>query len=329
MTVKLWRAINTGLRDAMRADESVVLLGEDVGNPGGPYGLTRGLQQEFGPSRVRDTPISESALTGCAIGAAMLGLRPIVEIMFLDFMTLALDQLVNNAAKYRLYHRPDREGGQKSLPMVVRTLYGGRASMGPQHSQSLESWLCHIPGLKVAFPASAQEAYGVLRDAVADPDPVVVIEPISGLTGRWEFDPNAYRPGSMAPGKSRVVRSGNSVTVVSYGLTVSLCEEAIAESGVDAELIDLYWLQPWDVETVKASVERTSRLLIVHDATENLGMGAEIAAKIGREAFWYLDAPIERVGASFAPIPVRKRDWEKVLPTKERIVSALREVGGS
>ncbi|MFC6854455.1 alpha-ketoacid dehydrogenase subunit beta [Marivibrio halodurans] len=326
MTAKLWHAINTALRHSMTADPRVVLLGEDVGAPGGPYGLTRGLLDEFGAARVRDTPISEGALSGCAVGAAMSGLRPIVEIMFFDFMTLALDQLVNNAAKYSFYQGGDGARDRRSLPLVVRTLYGGRASMGPQHSQSLESWLCHVPGLKVAFPASAQEAYGVLRAAVDDPDPVIVIEPIAGLTRESDFDADAYRPGDMAPGKSRTVLSGNSVTVVSYGPAVDLCSEAIRTMGVDAELIDLVWLQPWDIEAVRASVERTNRLVIVHDAAENQGVGAEIAARIGRDAFWYLDAPITRVGARFSPIPVRKRDWSDVLPTKERIISAIREV---
>lgn len=324
MNVKFWHAVNNALKDAMTADPSVVLFGQDVAGPGGPYGLTRGLQQAFGASRVRDTPISEGALMGCAVGSAMLGLKPVVEIMFLDFIALALDQIANNAAKYSFY-LPKRGGKPASLPLVVRTLYGGRASMGPQHSQALEAWLCHMPGIKVAFPSSPDAAYAVLRSAIDDPDPVVVIEPIAGLTRTGELETAAWKPGDMAPGSSRLVRKGEKVTVVSYGLTVSLCEEAIEASGVDAELIDLCWLQPWDFDAVKASLEKTTRLVIVHDAVEAGGVGAEIAARIGREAFWYLDAPIARVGASFSPIPVRKRDWSHILPTAERIAAAIEE----
>lgn len=324
MNVKLWQGVNNALRDAMAADDTVVVFGQDVAVPGGPYGLTRGLLQEFGPARVRDAPISEAAIAGCGIGAAMLGMRPVIEIMFFDFITLALDQLVNNAAKYRFYV-PDGDE-HSALPLVVRTLYGGRANMGPQHSQSLEAWLCHVPGLKVAFASTPQSAYGVLRAAIEDPDPVIVIESIAMLTQRGEFEPGAYRADEFAPGKSRQVRSGSKMTVVSYGPAVRLCEEALDRTGVDADLIDLMWLQPWDQATVRASLERTNRLLIVHDAAEQFGLGAEIAARMGQDAFWHLDAPIMRVGAHFTPIPVRRRDWSDVLPTVDRIAAAIQEI---
>lgn len=321
MRARLWRGINEAQRGAMRRDASVVLFGQDVGGPGGPYGLTRGLLAEFGPQRVRDAPISEAAITGCAVGAAMLGLRPIVEIMFLDFIGLALDQLVNNGAKYRFYMT---ETPPPPLPLVVRTLYGGRANMGPQHSQSLEAWLCHVPGLKVAFPSTPQCAYDVLSAAVADDDPVIVIEPIALLTAEGELETSGDTHAG-APGTSRRVRSGDRVTVVSYGPAVALCEEAIDRTGVDADLIDLRWLQPWDFKTVVDSVERTTRLVIVHDAVEAFGLGAEIAARVGREGFWYLDAPIVRVGAHFSPIPVRRRDWSRILPDVDRVTAAIRE----
>jgi acetoin:2,6-dichlorophenolindophenol oxidoreductase subunit beta len=321
---KLWRAINAAQHDAMQCDTSVVLFGQDVGGPGGPYGLTRGLQAEFGPSRVRDAPISEIAIAGCAVGAAMLGLRPIVEIMFLDFIGLALDQLVNNGAKYRFYMT---ETPPPPLPLVVRTLYGGRANMGPQHSQSLEAWLCHVPGLKVAFPSTPQCAYDVLRAAVADDEPVVVIEPIALLANEGGLD-TGNGPAAGAPGISRKVRSGGSLTIVSYGPAVALCEEAIDRTGVDADLIDLRWLQPWDFASVMESVERTTRLVIVHDAVEPFGLGAEIAARVGHEGFWFLDAPIVRVGARFSAIPVRRRDWSQILPDAERVAAAIREVLG-
>lgn len=328
MKAKLWQALNTALRDAMQADSSVVLFGEDVGQPGGPYGLTRGLLQEFGSLRVRDAPISEAALAGCAIGAAMLGLRPVVEIMFLDFITLALDQIVSNAAKYRFYLPGTSPDEQSSLPMVVCTLYGGRASMGPQHSQGLEAWLCHVPGLKVAFPSTPQSAYGVLRTAIDDPDPVVVIQSIALLSATGAFAASDYRPAEAVPGMSRLVRAGRDITIVSYGPAIACCQEAIVLTGADAELIDLCWLQPWDKAAVAASVARTSRLLIVHDAVESFGVGAEIAAYMGQAEFWNLDAPITRVGAEFSPVPVRQRDWSRVLPSTDRIAAAIKQVVG-
>lgn len=228
--VKLWRAVNMALHDAMAADDRVVVIGQDVAAPGGPYGLTRDLLQRFGAQRVRDTPISEAAIMACGVGAAMAGLRPVVEIMFLDFMTLAIDQLVNQAAKFSFFE-PGR-----GLPLVVHTLYGGRANMGAQHSQALEAWLCHVPGLKVAFPSTAQDAYEVLRDAIEDPDPVVVIEPIALLRSEGELEMNRAKGGST--GKARLVRSGGAATVVSWGNGVSVCEEAIASLGAAVDLID-------------------------------------------------------------------------------------------
>lgn len=328
MNVKLWKALNTALGDAMRADPRVVLFGEDVGGPGGPYGISRGLLKEFGPLRVRDAPISEAALAGCAVGAAMLGLRPVVEIMFLDFIPLALDQIVNNAAKYAFYAPGDGTGMRRSLPMVVCTLSGGRANMGPQHSQGLEAWLCHVPGIKVAYPSTPQSAYQVLRTAVDDPEPVVLIHSIAQLA---EFGELAAMPEQqrLAPGTSRPVRSGRDVTVVSYGPAVALCEEAIRRAGVDADLIDLVWLQPWDKAAIESSVARTSRLVIVHDAVEPFGVGAEIAAFLGRTSFWNLDGPITRVGARFSPLPVRKRDWVHILPDVDRVVAAIKDVVGT
>jgi pyruvate dehydrogenase E1 component beta subunit len=319
---KTWRAINSALRDAMREDKSVIVFGQDVAGPGGPYGLTRGLMDEFGDGRVRDAPISEAAIAGCAIGASMMGLRPVVEIMFLDFIGLALDQLVNNAAKYRFYLQ-DADGSAPPLPIVIHTLYGGRASMGPQHSQSLEAWLCHVPGLQVAFPSTPQDAYGVLRTALTLDEPVIVIESISQLADEDDLD---VTMGAVAPGNSRTVRSGRRLTVVSYGPSVRSCEEAIASTGVDAELIDLRWLSPWDADAVCTSVAKTSRLVIVHDAVEQAGFGAEIAATVAKDAFWALDYPIVRVGAQFSPIPVRRRDWARVLPSVDRVAQVLTEV---
>lgn len=316
--VKLWRAVNMALEDAMSADEKVILLGQDVAKPGGPYGMTRRLVDRFGDERVRDAPISEAALMGCAIGAAMSGQRPIVEIMFFDFMSLALDQLVNQAAKYRWYLGDDAP----ALPLLVHTLYGGRASMGPQHSQSLEAWLCHVPGLKVAFPSTPQDAYAILRAAIDDPDPVVVVEGIDLLRSTGPVDRAIAAP----VGTSRLVRQGDALTVVAWGPTVAVCATALERCGIDADLIDLRWLQPWDEEAVRASVRRTSRLLVVHDATTRGGWGAEIVASVTSGELWWLDAPPLRVGTASSPVPVRRVDWEQVLPSVARVEAAIREL---
>lgn len=319
MRVKFWQAINRALRDSMAEDERVLVLGEDVGTPGGTFGLTRGLMEDFGPDRVRDTPISEAALVACGIGAAMMGLRPVVEIMFLDFVTLCMDQLVNQAAKYRFFTQ-----GQASLPLVIHTLYGGRANFGPQHSQSLETWLCHVPGLKVAFPSTPQDAYGVLRAAIADPDPVVVITSIALLRQLDELDTSAMT--GFEAGTARLVGRGDQLTIVSYGPALQVCEQALAELGVEADLIDLRWLHPWNKRLVRESVQRTSRLLVVHDAVETGGWGAEIVAHITAEEFWSLDVPPLRVGAHPSPIPVARKDWEPLLPNVDRVKSTILEL---
>lgn len=316
--LKLWRAANQALHDALEADERVVVLGQDVAGPGGPYGLTRGLLQRFGGERVRDAPIAEGALLACGVGAAMAGLRPVVEIMFMDFVTLAMDQLVNQAAKFRFFNPSE------TLPLVVHTLYGGRASMGAQHSQALEAWLCHVPGLKVAFPSTPQDAYDILRDAIDDPGPVVIIESIALLRSEGEVDP--LRSRAPKQGAARLVRSGRAATVVSWGPSVGVCEDAIAHVGTEVDLIDLRWLRPWDLDLVLSSFRRTGRLLVVHDAVEEGGYGAEIVATVTKEAFWSLDAPPTRVAAPARPIPVRSADWRDVLPSVERVAGALAEL---
>lgn len=320
--VKLWRAVNMALRDAMREDERVIVLGQDVGRPGGPFGLTRGLRDEFGPGRVRDTPIAEAALVGCGVGAAMLGLRPVVEVMYLDFLTLGSDQLVNQAAKHRFFNL-DRP----SLPLVIHTLYGGRANFGAQHSQSLEAWLCHVPGLKVAFPSTPQDAYEVLRAAISDEDPVVVINSIALLREVGEFDLSRRRTNQI--GRARLVQRGDQATVVAYGPAVALCQAAIGELGMRADLIDLKWLNPWDTELILDSLRRSGRLLVVHDAVEPGGWGAEIVARITAEGFWFLDAAPLRVGARPSPIPVARKDWQQILPSLDDIKTGLLELVGT
>jgi pyruvate/2-oxoglutarate/acetoin dehydrogenase E1 component len=319
MRVKLWKAINTALAEAMREDERVVVFGQDVAGPGGPFGMTRGLLEEFGPLRIRDAPISEAALVACGTGAAMMGLHPVVEIMYLDFLTLGMDQLVNQAAKYLFFNLD-----VAALPLVIHTLYGGRANYGAQHSQSLEAWLCHVPGLKVGFPSTPQDAYEVLRAAIADEGPVVVIQSIALLRQEGDLDTGSKTDWGI--GRARLVRQGNQLTVVSYGPAMQVCQEAIAAVGVDADLIDLRWLQPWDEQLVRASVQKTARLLVVHDAVEPGGWGAELVARIAAEEFWALDAPPLRIGAHASPIPIARRDWSQVLPNVERVAAGIRHV---
>lgn len=316
----MWQAINRAIHDEMREREEVVILGQDVAAPGGPYGLTRGLLEMFGPNRVRDTPISEAAITAAGIGAAMMGLRPIVEVMFFDFIGLAIDQIVNQAAKLRFY-LPEAQ-----MPLVIQTLYGGRASMGPQHSQSLESWFCHVPGLKVAFPSTPQDAYDVLRLAVADDDPVIVVHSIANLRTRGELDTPTPRSPMHEVGLSRLVESGEDVTVVSYGPALAICEEALHYTDASVELIDLRWLQPWDAVAVGDSVARTSRLLIVHDAVRPGGWGAEIAAQTLEEHFWDMDVPPLRIAGDFSAVPVQSRDWESQLPTPAEVGAAIEKL---
>ncbi|MCL4764948.1 MAG: alpha-ketoacid dehydrogenase subunit beta [Hyphomicrobiaceae bacterium] len=319
--VRFGQAINRALADAMEGDPDVVLFGEDVAAAGGPFGVTRGLLDRFGPERVRDTPISEAAIVGAAVGAAMSGLKPVVEIMFMDFATLAMDALVNQAAKARFMF-----GGQFSLPMVVRMPHGGGISAGPQHSQCLEAWLAHVPGLKVVCPATIPDAYALTRAAIADPDPVVVVENKSLYSVKGEL-PDA--PPAVAIGKAATVRHGRDATIVTYGAMAPMAVEAaaaLAREGIETEIIDLRSLQPWDEAAVLASLARTHRLVIVHEAVEAFGPGAEIAARMADAGFDELDGPIVRVGAPFMPPPFAKNLEERYRPDAERIIAAVRRV---
>lgn len=315
------RAINQALADAMAADESVIVLGEDVAAAGGPFGVTRGLLDSFGPERVRDTPISEATLVNAAVGAALSGLRPVVEIMFMDFVALAMDGVVNQAAKARFMF-----GGQTSVPLVLRTPHGGGLSAGPQHSQCLEAWFAHVPGLKVVCPATAADAYGLLRTAIADPDPVIFVEN-KALYARKENVSGDLEP--VPIGKARVVREGSDVTIVTYGATVATALEAattLAADSIEAEIVDLRSLQPWDEEAVLASLSRTHRLVVLHEAVEAFGVGAEIAARMADIGFDELDAPIVRVGAPFMPVPFAKSLEDSYRPDAGRVVAAVRRV---
>lgn len=315
------RAVNQALNDAMAADESVILLGEDVAAAGGPFGVTRGLLDSFGAARVRDTPISEATLVSAGVGAALGGLKPVVEIMFMDFVALAMDGLVNQAAKARFMF-----GGQCSVPLVLRTPHGGGLSAGPQHSQCLEAWFAHVPGLKVVCPATAADAYGLLRSAIEDPDPVIFVEH-KGLYARKEEVPDRLE--SVPLGKARTARPGRDLTIVSYGAAVATAlaaAEQLAGESVEAEVIDLRSLQPWDEAAVLASLARTHRLVVLHEAVEAFGIGAEIAARMADVGFDELDGPIVRVGAPFMPVPFAKPLEEAYQPAAERVVAAARQV---
>ena len=312
------KAINAALAQAMREDERVIVIGEDVAE-GGPYLATEGLADEFGRERVRNTPISEGAVCGIAVGAAQAGLKPVVEIMFIDFITLALDQLVNQAAKAHFM-----SGGQLSVPMVLRTQGGAGGRAGAQHSQSLEAWLTHIPGLKVVMPATAADAAGLLRAAIADPNPVVFVENKSLYFRR---EPVADAPEPIPLGTAQIRRRGRDVTIVALSRLVGEALSAadrLAAEGIEAEVIDPRTLVPLDIETIAASVRRTGRAVVAHEAVRMGGFGAELAAQLQAAAFDYLDAPIQRVGAPFTPVPLSPPLEDGYRPQSEDVYAAAR-----
>ena len=317
-TMNLIQAVNDALRIRMREDERVIVLGEDVAE-GGPYLVTAGLAEEFGRKRVRNTPISEGAVCGVAVGAAQSGLRPVVEIMFIDFITLALDQLVNQAAKAHFM-----SGGQLSVPLVLRTQGGAGQRNGAQHSQSLEAWLTHVPGLKVVMPSGAADAAGLLSSAIADANPVVFVENKS-LYFRREPVPDPPEP--IARGRARTVRRGQDVTIVALSRMVHDALEAaerLSSEGVEAEVIDPRTLVPLDLETLTRSVTRTGRAVVAHEAVAAGGFGAELAAQLQAAAFDYLEAPIQRVGAPYTPVPVSPPLEDAYRPGAAEIVRAVR-----
>jgi acetoin:2,6-dichlorophenolindophenol oxidoreductase subunit beta len=316
------QALKDAMCEEMRRDPRVFLLGEDVGLYGGAFGVTRGMIEEFGPERVRDTPISEAAITGAAVGAAMTGMRPIVEIMFSDFITIAMDQLVNQAAKARYQF-----GGQTSVPMVLRTPEGSGTGAAAQHSQSIEAWILNVPGLKVVAPSTPADAKGLLKASIRDPNPVVFLE-----------QKLLYRTKGEVPGGEHIVplgvadvkREGKDLTIVTYGRMVSRCLEVangLAAEGIDAEVVDLRSLRPLDSGLIVDSAKKTGHVLIVHEACTFGGFGGEITAIIvDSEAFVYLDAPVRRVGGLEVPIPYNKGLEAAAVPTAERIAAAARSL---
>jgi pyruvate dehydrogenase E1 component beta subunit len=310
------KAINAALAGAMDSDERVIVFGEDVAE-GGPYTATEGLAEKFGRQRVLNTPISEGAVCGVAIGAAQAGLRPVVEIMYIDFLTLALDQLVNQAAKAHFM-----SGGQLTVPLVLRTQGGSGSRSGAQHSQSLEAWLAHVPGLKVAMPSCAADAAGLLLSAIADPNPVVIVENKS-LYFRREL---VSDPPELVPlGRARIVRAGRDLTIIATSRMVGEAldvAQRLAVEGIEAEVIDPRTLVPLDIGTLAESVRRTGRAVIAHEAVTAGGFGAELCACVQTAAFECLEAPIERVGAPFTPVPVSPPLEDAHRPGAEQIHAA-------
>jgi 2-oxoisovalerate dehydrogenase E1 component len=297
-----------------------VVAGVDVGAGGNVFGLTRGLHDRW-PERVRDTPISETAVMGLGVGASMAGLRPVVELMYLDFIGVCFDQLLNQAAKLRFM-----TGGHAQLPLVVRTQFGAGRSSGSQHSQSLEAILAHVPGLTVVMPSTPADTYGLLRAAIRDPNPVVFIE------NRLLYGRKGPRPPAdhLVPlGRAAVVREGTAATVVSMSRmlleTVAVADDLAAE-GIAAEVIDLRTIAPLDLDTVLRSVEKTGRLLVVHEAVRDFGIGAEVAATVAEKAFWHLDAPVARVGGPSSPVPYAPNLEHAWLPDRAAIRDAIVEL---
>jgi 2-oxoisovalerate dehydrogenase E1 component len=313
-------AVRAALEAELGADERVFIAGVDVGEGGNVFGLTRGLRERFG-DRVRDTPISETAIVGLAVGAAMAGMRPVVEVMYLDFLGVCLDQLLNQAAKL-----PFMTGGAAEMGLTVRTQFGAGRSSGSQHSQSLEALLAHIPGLSVVMPSTPADTYGLLRAAIQDPNPVVFIENrlLYGMKGPMPPDDH------LVPlGRSVVVRPGSDVTVVSVSRMVHealAAAEELAREGISVEVIDLRTVAPLDLGPVLDSLHKTSRILIAHEAVVPFGIGAEIAARVAREGFWDLDAPIERVGAAATPPPYAPELERAWLPGRTEIAEAVRKL---
>jgi acetoin:2,6-dichlorophenolindophenol oxidoreductase subunit beta len=309
-------ALNEGMARAIEEDERVVLIGIDVGAGGGIFRVTKGLHERFGSDRVLDAPISEMGYVGAAVGAAMTGLRPIVEIMFMDFVGVCMDPILNQAAKLRYM-----TAGALEIPVVFRMQTGAGKSAGAQHSQSLEAWFAHVPGLEVVMPATVADARDLLLASVRDPNPVVFVENrrLYATRGDLEADP-------LPLGKARVARAGEQVTVLAWGQMLGRCLQAAEEGPASLEVVDLRSLVPLDLETVVESVRRTGRLLIVHEAVQDFGAGAEIAARVGERLFDELRTPVRRLGAPAVPMPFSPELERALLPSSKAIAAAAQEL---
>jgi acetoin:2,6-dichlorophenolindophenol oxidoreductase subunit beta len=316
-------AVRDALSRAMREDEDVFIMGEDIAEMGGSMGVTHGMLAEFGPERVRNSPISEMAIVGAGIGAAMQGMRPVVEIMYEDFLTLACEQLVNQAAKHRYM-----SGGQLKVPLTIRTQGGAGWSPGAQHAQQLEAWFVHIPGLKVVFASTPSDVRGLLWSAIYDDNPVVFFEHRT-LYGLKESVPDELEP--IPLGRARIHREGDDVTVVATGRLVHeavSAAEMAAGDGISVEVVDPRTLQPLDEDTIVGSVKKTNRCVVAHEAVTRMGFGAEIAAIVQHQAFDWLDAPVERVGARFTPLPFAPVMEQFVVPHAEDVLKAIKRTVG-
>jgi pyruvate dehydrogenase E1 component beta subunit len=319
--ISMVQALNRAIDEAMAEDEGVILLGEDVAakQGGGVFKVSAGLTEKYGEDRIRATPISEQAIMGACVGAALTGFRPIAEIMLMNFVTVCMDQIVNHAAKLRFM-----SGGQTNVPLVVRTTTGVGVGFGGQHSDMLEAWFAHVPGLKIVTPSNAADAQGLMRAAIACNDPVIFIENIL-CYGLQSEDPG---PNHIVPlGKAAVAREGSDCTIITYGRTVLDALEVagqLAEEGISVEVIDLRTIAPYDEATVLASVRKTGRAVVLHEAVKAYGTGAEIAARINEALFGQLKAPVQRLGGAFSAVPMANALEQAWIPTKDGIKSAVR-----
>lgn len=316
-------AMRQAIRDAMQRDERVFMMGEDVGAYGGCYAVSKGLMDEFGPERIRDTPLSESGFTGAGIGAAMGGMRPIVEIMTVNFSLLALDQIVNNAATLR-----HMSGGQFSVPLVIRMATGAGRQLAAQHSHSLEVWYAHVPGLKVLAPATVEDARGMLWTALEDPDPVIIFEHVGLYNDKGELPDDA---GAVPIDRAAVRREGSDVTLITYGGNLGKCLTAatrLEAEGISAEVVDLRTLRPLDDETIMGSVRKTHRAVVVDEGWRTCSLASEISARIMEQCLYELEAPVQRVCSLEVPIPYPQHLEQAAIPQPETIVAAAKEVLG-
>lgn len=318
--ITLGQAINRAIDECMAADDGVILLGEDVAakQGGGVFKISAGLTEKYGEHRIRATPISEQAIMGACVGAALAGFRPIAEIMLMNFVTVAMDQIVNHAAKLRFM-----SGGQTNVPLVIRTTTGVGVGFGGQHSDMLEAWFAHVPGLKIVTPSNPADAYGLMKSAIACNDPVIFIENILSYGTQAEV-PAGYE---VPLGKAAIALEGSDCSIITYGRTVLDAIEVagqLAEEGISVEVIDLRTIAPYDEATVTASVRKTGRAIVLHEAVKAYGTGAEIAARLNETLFGELKAPIHRIGGAFSPVPMANVLEQAWIPTKEGVKDAVR-----
>jgi pyruvate/2-oxoglutarate/acetoin dehydrogenase E1 component len=321
--INVLQALNWALDDAMSTDPSVLLFGEEVADAqgGGVIGVTKGLSTKYGLTRVRSTPISEQAIIGAAVGAAVAGMKPVAEIMLMNFVTVAMDMIVNHAAKLRFM-----SGGQTHVPLTIRTMTGAGFSTGGQHSDYLEAWFAHTAGIRVVTYSNPADAYGLLLASIDDEDPVMFIE---SMPGYWDMGPSPVRHTRVPLGKAAIVRPGKDVTIVSYGRMVKDCvaaAEVLAKDGISAEVVDLRTVAPFDAEAIFKSVAKTSRLVIAHESVRDFGVGAEISARVNEELFGQLRAPVRRVAGAFAPVPFAKPLEKAFAPDASTIEAAARSI---